>query len=103
MENDWWRNEGEYMENQARGCESRYFYQAIRRNYGPQQSKFMPQMIRKLDGSLTNNPKAVKDRWKEYCCEDKIISWELNVPPTMDEMDKALKTLKNHKLAGDDF
>ena len=78
-------------------------------------------MIRKLDGSgaLTNNPKAVKDRWKEYFCdllnsqsdqsidlddflEDRVISWELNAPPTMDEMDKALKTLKNHKTAGDD-
>ena len=31
-----------------------------------------------------------------------LICWEINVPPTMKELEKAIKSFSNHKMTGDD-
>ena len=119
MENNWWREQGIYMETKARESQTKNFYQALKSTYGPQRSKFMPQMIKEADGSMLSKPKQVRERWKQYFdrllnqqvspsvdldkfIEDRLICWEINVPPTMEELDKAIKSFSNHKMTGDD-
>ena len=45
MEKNWWREQGIYTETKARESQTKMFYQALKSTYGPQRSKFMPQMI----------------------------------------------------------
>ena len=66
MENNWWREQGSYMETKARESQTKMFYQALKSTYGPQRSKFMPQMIKEADGSMLTKPKQVRERWKQY-------------------------------------
>ena len=109
------------METKARESQTKMFYQALKSTYGPQRSKFMPQMIKEADGSMLTKPKQVRERWKQYFdrllnnnnkflpsveldkyIEDRLICWEINVPPTLKELDKAIKSFSNHKMTGDD-
>jgi len=34
--------------------------------------------------------------------EDRLLCWVIKVPPTMKELDKAIKSFSNHKMTGDD-
>jgi len=95
------------------------FYQALKNTYGPQKSKFMPQMVKKLDVSLLTIPKEIRDRWKQHFSDllnqqtnpsinldnyfhDRLTRWDINDLPALEELEKALKSLDNHKQANDD-
>ena len=119
MENTWWVQQGLFMERKARESRTKMFYQALKNTYGPQKSKFMPQMVKKLDGSLLTIPKEIRERWKQHFSDllnqqtnpsinldnyfhDRLTCWDINDQPTLEELEKALKSLDNHKQANDD-
>ena len=60
MENNWWCNKP-FMERKARESQTKIFNQVLKNTYGPQKSKFMPQMVKKLHGSLLAIPKEIRE------------------------------------------
>jgi len=102
------------MELQARSENTRFFYQAIKKLYGPQKSRYVPQMIKTANGKILSSPTQVRERWKQYFSDllskecltavdldkyipDRLIQWQLNDPPTIEEIEKAFERLNNHK------
>ena len=119
MENNWWLEQGRYMELQARSENTRFFYQAIKKLYGPQKSRYVPQMIKTANGKILSSPTQVRERWKQYFSDllskecltavdldkyipDRLIQWQLNDPPMIEEIEKAFEQLNNHKMPGED-
>ena len=62
MENTWWAQQGLFMKRKARESQTKMFYQALKNTYGPQKSKFMPEMVKKLEGLLLTIPKEIRER-----------------------------------------
>ena len=106
----------EEMEQLYRINETRQFYKKLNAS----RNGFVPlaDMCRGVDGSLLTDEREVINRWKQHFdehlngartearAEDNDYAGERNdealPPPTMDEVEEAIKQLKNNKAAGID-
>ena len=52
--------------------------------YGPQRSKFMPQLVKPFDASVISNPKQVREIWKQHFDEYNHIYATLGPHCTID-------------------
>ena len=118
IQNDWWLALAQRTQRYADTGESRAFYEALRAVYGPSHQMQAP--LRSADGStLLTDKKDILNRWAEHygnlfgdtCSVDDIslesiqqlpVKWELDVPPSLDEVRSAVKKLKVHKAPGID-
>ena len=118
MENSWWENITNEIENASNAGETHALYSLLRKMYGPRSSTVTP--VRSKDGSyLIKDQKGILGRWKEHFndllnCEslidqsfiDKIsqkdIKWILNDRPAFDEVKEAIDKLKLGKAPGKD-
>ena len=64
MENKRSEQQGLFMEAKARESQTNTFYQALRKTYGQQKSKFIPQMVKDIDGSLLSKPKEIRNSYR---------------------------------------
>ena len=118
MQNDWWNNLADEMQEFADKHDSKNFYCALRRAYGAKPSS--TNCIKSADGdSLLKDPTAILDRWKDYFGEllnrpsvidsdslDLLPQYpvvpDLGVVPEVHEISSAIRRLKNGKAPGPD-
>ena len=118
MENSWWENIINEIENASNAGDMHHLYSLIRKVYGPRSSTVNP--IRSKDGShLIKDQKGILGRWKEHFNDllnresiidptfiDKIpqkdIKWVLNNRPSLVEVNEAIDSLKLGKAPGKD-
>ena len=111
MENNW------LVERNANINDTKSFYEALTGVYGPRHFSLHP--VRSTDGDLIKNKELILERWAEYLqnllnkvhttdpgfLDDlptlPIIS-KLDDPPSFDEVEKAILSLKVNKAAGPD-
>ena len=118
MKNNWWSRKSEELQRLADMNNSKEFFAATRKLYGPRSGGVGP--IASKDGSTVHKEKAkIRERWGEHFSEllnqdaqvdeDAIerlpklpTITELAEPPTIDELEKAITMTKPGKAAGPD-
>lgn len=118
MENDWWLNKSSEIQKYADSGDLQNFHAALRRVYGPTNRALAP--VRSLDGSILHTNKSeILDRWKEHYSQllntqnpsdsaqledvpDFPEITEMDLCPTFDEVQTAIKGLKENKSPGVD-
>ena len=114
MENTWWENKIDVVEQAARTGDHKTLHSYLKDVYGPRSATVSP--LKSADGStLIKDPKGILDRWKEHFdqllnrpsivnhtfidqIEQREIKWVLNEIPTFDEVNKAIECLILVKL-----
>lgn len=117
LKNEWLRSKAEKIQEYADQHDSRKFYQAIKEFYGPTQKHECP--VKDKKGSLLKGREEIQGRWNEHFAEllnqsrpvtatalDALPQYpvleELDQPPTMEELKKALTCMANGKAPGVD-
>ena len=117
MENNWWARKAAQMQSSANINDTKIFYEALKGVYGP--SRFSLHHVRSTDGVLIKNKELILKRWAEYLQNllNKVhttdpgilddlptlpIIQKLDDPPSFDEMEKAILSLKDCKAVGPD-
>ena len=118
IKNDWWTNLAERTQQCADAGDYRGFYEALKAVYGPTHKVQSP--LRSADGHvLLTDKTSILSRWSEHfqtlfsaerVVQDSAILHipqlpireELDEPPSMEELTKAIEQLKSHKAAGVD-
>ena len=118
LKNEWWQNKATEIQNYADTNNQQGFYEAIKIAYGPRQNTNAPLLSE--DGRILHkDSNAILERWTEYLntlLNHQIPSTEefiedlpllptihdLDEIPTLDEVTKACRSLKNGKAAGPD-
>ena len=117
MENNWWTRKAAQIQSYAKINDTKSFYEALSGVYGPRRFYLHP--VRSTDGVLIMNKELILERWAEYLQNllNKVhttdpgflddlptmpIIQKLNDPPSFDEVEKAILSLKDNKAAGHD-
>ena len=117
MENNWWARKAAQMQSYANINDTKSFYEAIKGVYGP--SRFSLHPVRSTDGVLIKMKELIFERWAEYLQNllnkvytidpgflDEIptlpIIPKLDDPPSFQEVEKSILSLKDNKTAGTD-
>ena len=118
MEEAWWVELAETMQTHADTGNQQEFYSTLKAAYGP--TFRTPFRVRSGDGeTLITDKEGTLKRWAEYFAgllnggndfdptlleeiPDVPIFWEMDVPPTRQEIQSAIAGLKNNKAVGPD-
>ena len=118
MENDWWMEKAGELQRFADSNDQQNFYSSLKQVYGPTSRSLAP--VRSGDGvTLYRNKIDIVKRWEEhyrtlpntenetdFTIIDSIPQHrevqELDVPPSLEEVRAAMKSLKNGKSPGKD-
>ena len=118
MENTWWVGMAQEMQSSMDTGDLHRFYSSLKSVYGPTQSTLCP--VRTADGeTLISDREGILSRWAEHFKDllnrinpmdptflDEIpqlpVLLELDDPPSLEEVNKSISGLKNHKAAGPD-
>lgn len=118
LKNTWWTEKALELQGLADSGDTRGFFSATRAVYGPSHHGLNP--LRSKDGkTLLKDNSAINTRWKEHFQEllnrhgaaapDTLnqipqmpIREDLAVPPTITEVAKSIRSLRNNKAAGSD-
>ena len=113
MENNWWVWKAAQIQSYANINDTKIFYEALIGVYGP--SCFL-HPVRSTDGILIKNKEMILKRWAEYLqnllnkvhttdpgflddLPTLLIVPKLDDPPSFDEVEKAILSLKDNKTA----
>ena len=117
VENNWWTRKAAQIQSYANIDDAKNFYNALKGVYGPRRFSLHP--VRSTDGVLTKNKELILKRWAEYLQNllNKVhttdpdflddlptlpIIPKLDDPPSFDEVEKVILSLKDYKAAGPD-
>ena len=117
MENNWWVRKAAQIQSYANINDAKNFYEALKGVYGP--SRFSLHPVSNTDGVLIRNKELIHNRWAEYQQNLQIevhttdpgflddlptlpIIPKLDDPPSFDEVEMAILSLKDNKAAGPD-
>ena len=118
LKNQWWTQKALEIQQLADSGDTRGFYEATRAVHGPSHRCLTP--LRSKDGlSLMKDKEAITHRWKEHYEEllnrdttpefealDQLpqlpIIESMEEPPSLEEVQDAIRTMKNNKAAGPD-
>ena len=117
MENNWWVRKAAQIQSYANINDTKSFYEALKGVYGPRRFSLHP--VRSTDGVLIKNKELILERLAEYLQNllNKVhttdpgflddlptlpIIPKLDDPPSFDEVEKAIFSLKDNKAAGPD-
>ena len=117
MENNWWAGKAAQIQSYANINDTKNFYEALEGVYGPRHFFLHP--VRSIDGDLIKNKELILERRTEYLQNllNKVHTTEpgflddlptlpiiprLDDPPSFDEVEKAILSLKDNKAAGPD-
>ena len=114
MENSWWVRKAAQIQSYANSNDTKNFHEALKSVYGP--SRFSLHPVRSTDAVLIKNMELILYRWAEYLQNllNKVhttdpgflddlptlpIIQKLDDPPSFDEVEKAMISLKDNKTA----
>ena len=117
MENNWWAGKAAQIQSYASINDTKSFYEALKGVYGPRRFSLHP--VGSTDGVLIKNKELILERRAEYLQNllNKVhttdpefmddlptlpIIPKLDDPPSFDEVEKAILSLKDNKAAGPD-
>lgn len=117
MKDAWWRRKAAEMQLLADKNNTRAFFAATKEIYGPTNYGIAP--LKTVDGVLLKDKNAITCRWKEYFhdllnreatvdeeaiaeLQQRPTNEQLNVPPSVEEINTAIQQLKSNKAAGED-
>ena len=118
MQNDWWTKLATEIQNYADTNDAHNFYDSIKQAYGPISQTMVP--VRSLDGSaLIRDAQGITRRWAEHystllngglqpdpsildLIHQRPLQTAMDVPPTLEEIQGCIKTMKNRKSPGMD-
>ena len=118
IENMWWTNLAREMQGYADENDTHNFYNTIKKAYGPTSRSTVP--VRSADGrTLIKDAQGISVRWAEHFSallnggidpDNTILSdipqadivHHLDVTPNIDEVDDAIRTMRNRKSPGGD-
>ena len=115
MENDWWLKYSDEMQGYFDRGDTHNFYNSLKVAFGPSDKSLAP--VRAVNGDLIKDKEGILSRWAEHFSEllnrvnptdpnfiDAVpqlnIVEELDLPPTLAEVKKAVSSLKCRKAAG---
>ena len=115
--NQWWLVKAAELQELADTHKNRAFFAATKMVYGP--STHGPTPLRTSTNELVKDPESIRLCWKEHFnnflnrnaqvdpravdeLEQHLVRHELAVPPSLDEVEKALRSLKSGKASGPD-
>ena len=118
MENDWWVGLAGEVQEYADKNDIHNFYNAVKHAYGPITRTTAP--VRSADGAvLIKDLEGISRRWAEHFSSllnggistdpsilndipRRVVSEELDVLPSMEEIEECVRSLKNRKSPGGD-
>ena len=117
LKNTWWENNAKEIQCCADTGRIQAFYEGIKKVNGPIRSSICP--IKDAQGTLLKDNTKILKRWAEYYCDllnssrpsDQSVIEQLpqlptvhqmDAPPTMEELKKAIDSLKSGKAPGPD-
>ena len=117
MKNNWWEQKALEMQVLSDSNNSRAFFAATKKIYGPTSLGARP--VAGKDGTLHKDMVGIRDRWREHFCEllnqnpsvnnaevEKLpqfpVNDHLDEPPTPEEVVTAIRAMKNGKAVGPD-
>ena len=118
MENEWWINLAREIQGYADENDTHRFYDTIKKAYGPTSRSTLP--VRSADGrELIRDARGISVRWAEHFStllnsgiepDSAIlndigqvgIKHQLDMPPTMEEIEGSVHSLNNRKSPGGD-
>ena len=115
IENNWWARNAAQMQSYANINDTKSFYETLKGVYRPRRFSLHP--VRSTDGVLIKNKELIIERWAEYLQNllkkvhttdpgflDDLATLpiipKLDDTPSVDEMEKAILSLKDNKVAG---
>ena len=115
MENDWWLRYSDEMQGYFDKGDTHNFYNALKVAFGPSDKSLAP--VRGTNGDLIKDKAGILSRWAEHFSDllnranptdptfieavpQLNIVEELDLPPTLDEVKKAICSLRCRKAAG---
>lgn len=118
LQDEWWTARAQEIQRYADENQTHNFYEAIKAIHGPSRNSATP--VRSADDqTLITDKQGILKRWADHFaqllnrvnyCDHTIfdelpqlpLSPELDAPPSLDEVEKAVKQLKNNKSSGSD-
>ncbi|TWW53305.1 RNA-directed DNA polymerase from mobile element jockey [Takifugu flavidus] len=118
MQDSWWDRKAEEVQNHAESNNAKEFYSSLKAVYGPAKPSITP--LLSADGSTLLKDKAnIIERWREHfstllnrpstvdpaalnSIPQKPVVDDLDLPPSLDEVMKAIKQTSSGKAAGGD-
>ena len=117
MKDGWWRRKATEIQAAADRNDPKAFFEAIKLVYGPPHSRTLP--LRGIDGTLITSRSGIQERWavhfKDLLNRDTDVNAEvisqipqhptieqLDLPPSLHEIETAIKKTKNGKSPGPD-
>ena len=118
MKDDWWNKNAEAVQDLAECGNPRAFFESLKEVYGPCYSVTSP-LYNKSGTVLLTNKVDIMDRWKEHFQDllsrpsstdlnalnnkDKLpCNTDMDIPPSLEEIEDAVQSLKNGKAPGAD-
>ncbi|PFX25261.1 Transposon TX1 uncharacterized 149 kDa protein [Stylophora pistillata] len=117
MEDEWWKNKAQEVQLWADMKNSKMFFSTIKAVYGPSRPNTTP--LLSTNGTLLKEKNAINERWREHFSillnRSSTVSNEaldqipqrptvdsLDFPPSMEEVQKAIKQTSSGKAPGKD-
>ncbi|PFX31654.1 Transposon TX1 uncharacterized 149 kDa protein [Stylophora pistillata] len=117
MQDEWWKNKAQEVQLWADMKNSKMFFSTIKAVYGPSRPNTTP--LLSTNGTLLKEKNAINERWREYFSillnRSSTVSNEaldqipqrptidsLDLPPSMEEVQKAIKQTSSGKAPGKD-
>ena len=117
MENNWRARKAAQIQSYASINDTKSFYEALKGVYGPRRFSLHP--VRSTDGVLIKNKELILERWAEYLQNllNKVHTTDPDFlddlptlpiipkhddPPSFNEVERAILSLKDNKAAGPD-
>ena len=118
MRDTWWSQKAEKMQHYADSHDLRHFYAELKEVYGPRQDAVSPVLDTDGQTLLTERDKIL-NRWAIHfnqllnaqstidlptfeTMDQQFVQVELDIAPTLQEVEEAIRTLKNGKSPGMD-
>lgn len=117
MQSEWWEKKADEVQLYADTKNSKMFFSAIKAVYGPPKPNTTP--LLSANGTLLKEKSEINERWKEHfstllnrpssvspealdLIPQKPVIDSLDLPPTLDEVEKAIKQTSSGKAPGMD-